>query len=492
MSVKIVPACGRLITVIKRQITAMRCVHCIWNTVIILACMMPLKGNDGFTFGGEGKMRLRYIKTDSSEITGSYGEILKRGISFRQRIDLFMSYPIVDYLILEAGVRISNENINEMPPPPDLISTDLLAGWWSINLDRGPFLANFGSYETSLTPLTMMRWDTNDNPLAASGCACQTSVGGIGGESLEEPQENYRLEGLKIEANGEIGDTKVIFARTQMALEGEKYAQYVYGTRGRLVLDLPLFSLVSLGGTVLRAQDDLESVDIAITDPLRSDVGSIDLRIPFIDGCTAVGEFALSRRDDNLLNNADAVREGYGIISGLQFKRGDQIDAQALYLQMDPYFSPLYRALSYAKNRQGARISFTHRTIGLFGKKCAASIYVKGLKEIKPTWHETITEWHHSLSNFLVANGSINVPLSDNFKTELDYEYRKTDRADDNSTLNDEALDQRTQIGSIAVIYEFTMQSKLTLRYQYVRNDDRAGGLDYNAHMPSFLFTLRF
>ncbi|HEX7319128.1 MAG TPA: hypothetical protein VF399_02075 [bacterium] len=460
---------------------------------IVMTCLSSLYGSDGLTFGGEGKLRLRYVQTDSSEITGSYGEILKKGISFRQRIDLFMSYPIVDYLVLEAGVRISNENVNDILPPPDFISTDLLAGWWSVKLDRGPFLANFGSYETSFTPLTLMRWDTNDNPLAASGCACQISVGGIGGESLEEPQENYRLEGLKIEAGGDIGDVKAIFARTQLALEGGHYAQYTYGTRGRLVLNLPLFSPVSLGGTVLRAQDDLESVDISIIDPLQSDVGSIDLRVPCFGGCAAVGECALSRRDDNLLNSADAVRQGYGIISGLQFKRGDQIDAQALYLQMDPYFSPLYRAVSYAKNRQGARISLTHRTIGLFGKKCAASIYVKRLKEIKPTWHETITEWHRSLSDFLVANGSINVSLSENFKTEFCYEYRQTGRVDDiATTLNDEKLEIRTQIGSIAVIYEFTMQSKLILKYQYARNDDGAGGTDYIAHTPSLLVTLRF
>ncbi len=465
------------------------------NVVIVsMICMLPLSGSDdGLTFGGEGKMRLRYIQTDSSEITGSYGEILKKGISFRQRIDLFMSYPIVSYLVMEAGVRISNENINDVLLPPDLISTDLLTGWWSANLDRGPFLANFGSYETSFTPLTLMRWDTNDNPLAASGCACQIAVGGIGGESLEEPLENYRLEGLKIEANGDIGDTKVVFARIQLAQEGEHYAQYMYGTRARLVLNLPVFSPVSLGGTVLRAQDDLESVDISITDPLQSDVGSIDLRVPCFSGCAAIGEFALSRRDDNLLNSADEVREGYGIISGLEFKRGDQLEAHALYLQMDPYFSPLYRALSYAKNRKGARVSFTHRAIKLFGKRCVASVYLKKLKEIKPTLHETITEWHHSLSDFLVANGSMNVSLSDNFKTELCYEYRQTDRANDvSTTLTDETLDIRTQIGSIAVIYEFTMQSKLTLKYQYARNDDGADWTDYSAHMPSLQFTLKF
>jgi len=36
------------------------------------------------------------------------------------------------------------------------------------------------------------------------------------------------------------------------------------------------------------------------------------------------------------------------------------------------------------------------------------------------------------------------------------------------------------------------MQSKLTLKYQYARNDDRAGGTDYSAHMPSLQFTLKF
>ncbi len=442
-------------------------------------------------FNGDGKIRLRYVDADQETLSGIYGETLKPGFSMRERLDLYAGLPVTDFLRIEAGVRISNEEISSVHSPPEYISALIPFAWWSAVFRHGPWQGSIGSYEISFTPLTLMRWDLKDNPLAASGCGCQVSVGGIDSETLEEPREEYRFEGCKFEYAGKLVDLKGAFARTQFADPGNTYARYLAGCRIRI---LPEFfdRIVIMGLTGLRLTDDRQSVAVAIEDPLCSDVIGADILVPLIGDLNAVTEYAYSIRDDNINSSADIIRYGNGIISGINYAQGDQINADILYLRLDPYFSPFYRSLSYAKNREGFRTSLVYRGLRILSGQASISGYLKYWQELKPTWNEAITEWHSSLASYTVGVVAFSLtPLTD-IKVEISGEYRKVQREDDLITLADENIDRRTIITGLQFSYEFTFQTKVSLRYQYIQEVDNIGSEDFNAHIPSLQLSTRF
>jgi hypothetical protein len=448
---------------------------------------------NGFYVNGEGKFRVRYVTADTSDITGSYGETLKQGFSLKERLDLYAGLPLAEYFLIEAGARVSNEGSEGAAAPPDLLTGKAVAAWWSVNYQREPLDITLGKYDASFTPLTFMRWDTKDNPLGASGCACQISVGGISGESLEEPQEDYKLEGAKLKATVGFGDLTALFAQPQVPVEGMFYQQYLAGSRGRIIF--PLFKSprsVVLGLSALRAKDEPSSVAAAPLPPLRSDVFGADLSLPLIGDLNLAAEGAFSNRDDNLLSDLNPIREGYGLIAGLQYQQADRAEAILQFLRLDPWFSPYYRALSYAKNRQGGKFSFIYRDLEMFHKLFTFSLYFKDWREIDPTWNETITEWHHSLQYFITGNAGINMDLAGSWHAEVDYEYRSTKRADDTQTLADEAVDDLTQIVSLILSYEVTLQTKLLIKGQAIDRIDRIGNNDYRAFVPMLQFSVKF
>jgi hypothetical protein len=460
---------------------------------LILCATIIFAVQDNLIISGEGRLRFRYVEANKDQITGAYGEALKQGLSFRQRFDLSLEYFLTDYLSAGSTVRISNEDSKDVLPPPDFITTRAVAGWWFVNLYNEPFDVTLGSYEESFTPLTLMRWDQNDNPLGASGCGCQVALSGISGESLEELKADYRLEGAHAKIEGGIGDVTILFARPEIASEAETYARHVYGARGRIVLPyIRNFSTLTIGFTGLRAKDDTVSVEQATSDPLRSDVFAVDVNLPLFWKFSCIAEYARSIRDDNLLSGIDVIRSENGIIAGLRIDSGDKLEANALFLRLDPYFSPLYRAISYAKNREGFRSSITYRKINFFGQLLNISTYAKVLREIKPTWMEAITEWHHSLADHRIGNIAANLMLFDQWRLETSFEYRNSQRTDDVITIADETIDEQTLIPSISVSYEFTLQSKILLGYQFVKNIDGTGQNDYEAHIPMLEFSVKF
>ncbi len=467
-----------------------------FKQVLFFIMLIPLSLHclaDGYMLSGEGKIRFRNVDASGEEISGLYGENLPIGLSLRQRFDLSLDVFLTDYLTVGGTVRISNEDTQQVLPPPDLISTTALAGWWRVNFFKGPFDITLGAYETSFTPLTLMRWDQDDNPLGATSCGCQVAVAGISGESLEELKADYRLEGALAKIQKGIGDISLLYARPGIASEAETYTRHMFGTRARLLLPYTRnFSTLTIGITLLRAVDDTASSSQALYDPLRSDVIGIDLRVPLVWKLSCIAEYARSIRDDNLLSTVDAVRSENGFIAGLNLKSGDAVDAHALVLHLDPYFSPLYRALSYAKNRQGFRGSFTIRKIPFFSHMLNVSLYAKLLREVKPTWNDVITEWHGSLTDFTIASTALSYVLFDRWQAEGSYEFRTNQRVDDPATLADEIVDLKTHILAFSLCYDFTIQSTIMFQYQFIKNIDGLGQDSYNAHVPMLQFSFKF
>jgi hypothetical protein len=470
----------------------MRIIHYSSVILLIIGFSADVRAN-GFYVNGEGKFRIRYITADTSDITGSYGEALKQGMSLRWRFDISAGYPLADYFLTEAGLRLTNENSTGALYPPDYITGKAVAGWWAVSYLREPLEITLGKYDASFTPLTLMRWDTKDNPLGASGCACQISVGGISGESLEEPQEDYLFEGARIKASADIGDLTGIFAQTEIPQDNISYQRWLAGGRSRYVISLlNKRRSTAVGVTALRVKDEPSSAVVSSYAPLQSDVFGADLNLPLIGDFNLVGEATRSIRDDNLLSDLNPVREGNGMIAGLQYVKEDRTEANLQFLRLDPWYSPLYRALSYAKNRQGGKFSMICRDLEIFSRLFAFSIYFKDWSEIKPTWNETITEWHHTLQNFITGNAGLNVNVIGNWHLEADYEYRTTRRTDDLTTLADEAINDLTRIISLILSYDVTLQTKLTLKGQVIDHVDKVGDNDYRAYIPMLQFSTKF
>ncbi len=467
--------------------------------LFITSCRTYAKENN-FTIGGEGKIRFRYIDATIDQISGTYGENLKKGFSLRQRIDLLLNVPLTKYLSVNAALRITNEDSRDILPPPDLISMKALAGWWSLDFEKTPFNAIVGAYDASFTPLTFMRWDPKDNPLGASGCACQSSVGGISGESLEDPQEDYKIEGIKLESYGELGDITVLFARPEIAIDEETYARHMYGARGRFITPsiryIPSFAI---GITGLRIKDNIQSVDTVYYThppqaPFQSDVFGIDIDFPIVWNISFIAEYAKSIRDDNLLTNENSEKDDDGITGGVQLLNNDKIEANLIYLKMETNFSPFYRAVSYKNNQEGYRSSFIYRN-HLFSRPLSISGYFKKLREIEPTQNirRIPLEEHTSISNYTIGNFALNMEFFDNWKLGGTYEYRKIDRLDDASTVAIETIDQKTNINSLSLTYEFTIQSTLTFKHQIIDHIDTIDGENsYKAYLPTLQFSVKF
>ncbi len=137
---------------------------------ILLACLvMSYPVGSRIELEGKGRMRFRYVGADTWPVTGAYGETLGLGYDYRARFELGLRYRFSDALRAGAAIRLSNEEASSMLPPPDLVSSAPVGGWWYASYRKGILDAVAGTYDVSFTPLTFMRWDLNDNALGSGG-----------------------------------------------------------------------------------------------------------------------------------------------------------------------------------------------------------------------------------------------------------------------------------------------------------------------------------
>ena len=96
------------------------------------------------------------------------------------------------------------------------------------------------------------------------------------------------------------------------------------------------------------------------------------------------------------------------------------------------------------------------------------------------------------MAKYLVGNVAASLRVSNNWRIESSYEYRTTQRTDDISTLSIEIIDEQTHIASFSIAHEFTLQSRIMFKYQFIKNIDGTGQNDYDAHMPMMEFSFKF
>ncbi len=359
---------------------------------------------------GRGRLRWMNVDTTGTGAVGANNEPLVPGTTLRHRVELTLTYAITPKLKAGALLWISNEGELVLRSGPEYLSTP----WGSLILryqaqGRAPGLGRVqmalagGFYRVAMTPLTLMRWDANDTPIAggqrSQGCGVCGS-GGMAGivrlESLEKIDQWLSFEGLRLDFSFlDHVDLTALYARPQTprpddvgACSGDNlerflrendattvfYHQDLFSMRLVGHAGLPWTSdLFEVAGTAVLVDEDEKSSPCANQVrrfPFRNRVLTTDLTLPLPYDVTLTGEVAGSRWNPSLLADPlpppaedmalriEATHEmrspSDASLAGLSVG-GLRSRLQIAYQRMGPQFFSAYSALSYESNLQGWR-----------------------------------------------------------------------------------------------------------------------------------------
>jgi len=447
---------------------------------------------------GETKLRLRNTHSDVLRPIGSYGETLEKGQKLNHRMILEVEARINENLATGGMVRLSNENEIVFETGSERLSSD--RGSVFVKYNPHNLKSTFGYYDIHFTPLTLMRWDMEDNPESGgtSGCACPSGSGAITSESLEELGPDLTFEGGKINTGiGDYMNVVALVARPRIAAEGETYRQYLYGTNIKLLsYHKPSTSFRWLGVTAISINDDGMSVAEPLQipyDPIRNRIYSVDFNLPIKKILLFKGEFALSETNWNLLAESEKneISRGYATILGMSIKYPRRMLTKASYLRMNPKYESFYNALSYTSNRHGFRISSNYEIVK---DKLSIWVFYKQLREL-----ESIIKSEPELLKTL-STLSLGTSITPIKKLLIRASYiLQLSRRDGQATLRSTQgqawgkIHNTTQNINIDFTYNLARENSLTLKYQYINHRDKVNtASDYQANITSVLFSAKF
>ena len=439
---------------------------------------------------GETKLRLRNTHSDVLRPIGSYGETLEKGQKLNHRMILEIEARINENLATGGMVRLSNENEIVFETGSERLSSD--RGSVFVKYNPHNLKSIFGYYDIHFTPLTLMRWDMEDNPESGgtSGCACPSESGAITSESLEELGPDLTFEGGKINTGiGDYMNVVGLVARPRIAAEGETYRQYLYGTNIKfLSYHKPSTSFRWLGVTAISINDDEMSVAEPLQipyNPIRNRIYSVDFNLPIKKILLFKGEFALSETNWNLLSESEdnEISRGYATILGMSIKYPRRMLTKASYLRMNPKYESFYNALSYTSNRYGFRISSNYEIVK---DKLSTWVFYKRFREL-----ESIIKSEPELLKTLstISFGTSITPIK-KLLIRASYILQLTRRGE-HATWG--KIHNTTQNINIDLTYNLARESSLTLKYQYINHRDKVNtASDYQANITSVLFSTKF
>jgi len=310
--------------------------------------------------------------------TGPYGEALEQGKSITHRFQCELSARITNSVMAGALLRLSNEDVRILALGPQYFSG---AEGSAFAQYASSFLSiRLGYFDTYFTPLSLMRWDLEDNPESggrATECACAGATGAVLLQSLEELGPKLTFEGANLSSTvADLMDVNAFYARPRSAHEvttGEylanpealgdfAYRQDLYGLRatfnvGRLTG--PGKPSVSLH--YVTARDDEESAKFpgAAYDhrslAVKNEVYGAALSIPFQRKLSLDMEFDRTKWDGDVRSALDGVVWGTGWLGTLRAELLPGLRTSAAYFYLSDGFHSAYGALSYAPGRKGAR-----------------------------------------------------------------------------------------------------------------------------------------
>lgn len=360
------------------------------------------EGLGGLAFSGDE--RLRFLGIDSQgPASGLYGEPVQPGNDVLFRLELEMSKRLSHRVRVGGLLRISNEGEEVLESGPEYFALE----WGSVfaELAVSRLRLRLGYYDIAMTPLTLMRWDWNDNPRigGSAGCGCGATAGTLLAKSLEELGPDLIFEGASGSYTRGEFDVRLFYAIPRRAREttyreyratGEDRAQFSLEISGLQAAwrrsDARTGSFWKGGLRMVAAWENRRSVDFAslgypATDPrYTSAIATVDWSLPVVRSVDVVGEWIVWNEARQYGLGALGVGEpfithGGGGIAGVVTEPLKGWELRCDYVRLDGEFFSPFAALSYQPDREGVRASTTWR---LRGDALAASLFYKRAREI--------------------------------------------------------------------------------------------------------------
>ncbi|HUV36277.1 MAG TPA: TlpA disulfide reductase family protein [Patescibacteria group bacterium] len=360
-------------------------------------------GEAGFAF--RGSQRLRFLSTDSrgDGAVGPYGEEVRSRNNLLLRFELEVTRRLGRYVTLGGLLRVSNEGRDVLRSGPQYFDSEWGSAFVEIAVKR--FMLRFGYYPIHLTPLTLMRWDWDDNPRTGgdAGCGCGAAAGVLLLESLEELGPDLFFEGGT--AHYSRGDfaVRAFYAIPRRAVESTAmevgfggaeptaYSLEIYGGDIRWQrYDTRTGSFWRAGVHFVGSWENRRSVDFlalgyGLAPPwYESSILSASAEAPLLRWTSLVGEWIVANRACGhgfIEPGVDFIKlKGGGGTAGLLLEQPRWVRLRFDYLRLDDEFYAPFSALSYEPNREGWRVS---SRITLPGEFSAVSLFYKSLEAVE-------------------------------------------------------------------------------------------------------------
>jgi peroxiredoxin len=356
-----------------------------------------------------GLQRIRFLAIDTGageEAAGLYGEPVRSLRSVQYRLEVEASRRLAPHLRAGGLLRISNEGEDVLEAGPEYFGSQ----WGSAfaEFDAAAFSARVGYFTLSMTPLTFMRWDWDDNPRVGgdTGCGCGAPAAGtllVG--SLEELGPDLTVEGVLASYDAGSAEAVAFYAVPRRAL-GTGYSAYRYAgeDRARYSEEIAGFQMRwrhpdrrtglswKAGVHALATFEDDRSVDfqaLGYSSPapwVDTWTVTATAEIPVVRGARLRGEIVLrnATSEHGVLEDAryiDILRGGGGGFGGIVLGLSPRLRIAIDYLRLSPDFYAPFSALSYESNTEGARAS---ARVALPGDLASLSLFYKRLRDADP------------------------------------------------------------------------------------------------------------
>ncbi|MDD4857029.1 MAG: TlpA disulfide reductase family protein [Candidatus Krumholzibacteria bacterium] len=360
--------------------------------------------SSGFSFHGYQRIRLMAVDTRGSDAAGLYGEPLSPLNSVQYRLEIEASKRIAAHLRAGGLLRISSEGREVLESGPEYLGSE----WGSAfaEYDAAGFRARLGYYSLSMTPLTVMRWDWDDNPRVGgdTGCGCGgAAAGALLVESLEELGSDLTFEGALLSYVGRNLETRLFYAIPRRAVE-TSYTAYRYAAEDRARYSLELCGFETrwqrldrrtglhwkAGVHAVASFENERSVDFQNLGYSSFDTWtdtwtvSFTAEAPLIRYVRARGEIiAWNRAEEHGIltvdGTTDATSEGEGGIGGIAIETPGRFALMIDYMRLGADFYTPFSALSYDPNAEGARVS---AGAPVYRDLAYLSLFYKRLREV--------------------------------------------------------------------------------------------------------------
>jgi hypothetical protein len=361
-------------------------------------------GSPRFAVHARERLRIMVVDSRSSQSVGLYGEAVNPGRTVLHRIEADASASLTDHLRVGGLLRISNEDERVLQTGPAYYGTQWGSAFAEVSARRFNF--RLGYYSIYMTPLTLQRWDWEDNPRIGgdAGCGCGPAVGAILFESLEEFEEELTFEGALATLSGAGVELRAFYAIPRRPIRTDYLVYRSTGAdRARYSLELGGIearwrrfdrrtgSFWRLEARALMSFENRRSVDFnalhyAAADPwTRMGLAGVSAEIPVLRSIHIRGEIVPWNRtvteawDASATSITSTDTRGTAGTGGIVFEAAPRHLFKVDYVRLDPEYIAPYAALSYDPNMEGIRLSARE---SLVPERLALSLFYRRLREI--------------------------------------------------------------------------------------------------------------